>query len=80
MQLGLLARFIITIALLSQLFHLVMVNKQIYSNAFFLYAVGSYMMAYNYYMEDMGQMTYRVMFKIFNSTVIALIGILSMRR
>jgi len=80
MQLGLLARFIITIALLSQLFHLVMVNKQIYSNAFFLYAIGSYMMAYNYYMEDMKQMTYRVMFKIFNSTVIALIAILSMRR
>ena len=80
MQLGLIARFIVTVALLSQLFHLIMVNKQIYSNAFLLYAVGSYIMAYNYYMEDMGQMTYRVMFKIFNSTVIALIGILSMRR
>ena len=80
MQLGLIARFIVTVALLSQLFHLIMVNKQIYSNAFLLYALGSYIMAYNYYMEDMGQMTYRVMFKIFNSTVIALIAILSMRR
>lgn len=80
MQLAIIARIIITLALFSQLVHLITVNKQIYSNAFLFYAVGSYIMAYNYYMEDMNQLSTRVMFKIFNSTVILLIGILSMKK
>lgn len=80
MQISLIARIIVTLALFSQLIHLIIVNKQICSNSFLLYAVGSYLMAYNYYMEDMKKITTRVMFKIFNSTVILLIGILSMKK
>jgi len=80
LQLGLIARILVTLALLGQLIHLAKVNKQIYSNAFLLYALGSYIMAYNYYLEDMKQFSTRVMFKIFNSTVILLIGLLSMKK
>jgi hypothetical protein len=80
MELSLISRFIITLALFSQLIHVITVNKQIYSNAFIVYAIGSYIMAYNYYLEDTKQITYRVMFKLFNSTVILLIGVLSMKK
>ena len=79
-QLSLISRIIVTLALFIQLVHLVKVNKQIYSNAFLLYSAGSYLMAYNYYMEDMRKFSTRVLFKIFNSTVILLIGILSMKK
>ena len=70
-----LARLFITLALLSQLFHL-RKSKQIYSPAFFLYAIGAYMMTYEYYKMD-GRYSNRVMIKIFNSTLILIIALMS---
>jgi hypothetical protein len=70
-----LARLFITIAILSQLFHL-RKSKQVYSPAFFLYSFGSYMMAYDYYRMD-GRYSTRVMFKLFNSTMLLLIALMS---
>jgi hypothetical protein len=54
-------------------------NKFICSTAFFMYAFASYLMAYNYYINDNKQLTERVSFKIFNSTLLLLIAIMSRR-
>jgi len=70
------AKSLITIAILMQLYQL-RTNKNISSNAFFIYALGSYMMAYNYYMEYNKQYTDRVLFRVFNSTMLLSIAILS---
>jgi hypothetical protein len=70
------SRLLITLALLLQLFHLKK-NTQIYSPSFFIYAVASYIMAYEYYKIDK-KYTSRVNFKIFNSTVLLLIAIMTM--
>ena len=70
-----LARLFITMAILSQLFHL-RKNKQIYSPAFFLYALGSYIMTYEYYKMDR-MYSNRVLFKLFNSTMLLLIAVMS---
>ena len=69
------SRLLITLALLLQLLHL-RKNKQVYSPAFFIYSFASYMMAYEYYKMDK-KYTSRVNFKIFNSTVLLLIAIMS---
>jgi hypothetical protein len=79
MRLDYLARIIITGALFSQLLHIIYVNKQIYAPAFIIYAIASYMMAYQYYKDDKFIMTSRLKFKLFNSTILMLIGLLSMR-
>ncbi len=79
MQIDIIARIIVTLSLLSQLWHVIKVNKQIFPIAFICYSFGSYLMAYNYYLSDMNNLTNRVMFKLFNSTVILLIGLLTMK-
>ena len=75
MELSTISRILITIALLMQLFQLRTSNR-INSNAFFIYSFGAYMMAYDYYQEDK-KYSKRVLFKIFNSTVLLLIAIIS---
>ena len=73
-----LARGLITFSLLLQLFS--MVNKKnikINGYAFVTYALSSFLMAYAYKTKDM-YFTNRVLFKIFNSTVLLLIGILAL--
>ena len=70
------AKSLITIAILMQLYQL-RTNKNISSNAFFIYAFASYMMTYNYYMEDNKQYSERAIIKIFNSTMLLLIAIIS---
>jgi len=76
MQLQLISRIVITIAIFAQLIHVIYVNKQIYVPTFIIYAMGSYIMAYCYYREDNFKYTYRTLLKIFNSTVLLLIGLL----
>jgi len=76
MNLGNLSRILITIAILMQVYHFKR-NKNISSNAFFIYAFASYMMTYNYYMEDNKQYSDRAIIKIFNSTMLLLIAIIS---
>jgi hypothetical protein len=70
----------ITIAIFSQLIHVIYVNKEIYVPTFIIYAIGSYIMAYCYYTEDDCKFTHRTLFKIFNSTGLLLIGLLSWKR
>jgi hypothetical protein len=74
-DLSMISRVLITIAILSQLFHL-RKNKQIVPSAFFLYSFASFMMAYEYYKMD-GDMSTRFLFKMFNSTALLLIGIMA---
>jgi hypothetical protein len=75
MDLSMISRVLITIAILSQLFHL-RKNKQIVPSAFLLYSFASYMMAYEYYKMDR-EMSSRFLFKMFNSTALLLIGIMA---
>ena len=70
------SRILITIAILLQLFML-RTSKRLCSNAFFIWAIASYMMTYDYYMKDNKQLSQRVSFKIFNSTMLLLIAIFS---
>ena len=71
-----LSRILISIALLMQLFTLRSSNR-INSNAFFVWALGSYMRTYDYYMKDNKKITQRVSIKLFNSSLVLLIAILS---
>ena len=70
------SRILITIAILLQLYGL-RTSKRINSTSFFMWAIGSYMMTYDYYLKDNKQYTQRVSFKIFNSTMLLLIAIFS---
>jgi len=72
MDMATVARVMITSALLMQLMHLMQKNKTIYSPAFLVYSLGSYLMTYNYYTAD-GEFSSRVLFKLVNSTVLFLI-------
>ena len=76
MELSGICRILITIAILMQLFKL-RTSKNISSNAFFIYSFASYMMAYDYYQKDR-QFSERVLFKMFNSTMLLLVAIFSM--
>lgn len=80
MQLQLISRIVISIAIFAQLIHVIYVNKQIYVPTFILYAMGSYIMTYCYYTEDNFKITHRILFKLFNSTVLLLIGLLCWKR
>jgi hypothetical protein len=80
MDLQVISRIMITVAIFSQLIHVIYVNKQIYVPTFIIYAIGSYIMAYCYYTEDNFKFTYRTLFKIFNSTVLLLIGLLCLKK
>ncbi len=75
MEISMISRVLITIAILMQLFQL-RTNNRVNSNAFFIYSFASYMMAYDYYQKDR-QYTQRVLFKTFNSTMLLLIAIFS---
>lgn len=66
----------ISAALLMQLMHLMQKNKTIYSPAFLVYSLGSYLMAYNYYTID-GEFSSRVLFKLVNSTFLFFISAFS---
>ena len=70
------ARLLISFSLLLQILNL-RKTKLIYSPSFFMYSFASYIMAYEYYKTDK-KYSSRVNFKIFNSTLILLIAILSM--
>ena len=72
MDMATVARVMVTAALLMQLMHLMQKNKTIYSPAFLVYSLGAYLMTYNYYTVD-GEFSSRVLFKLFNSTVLFLI-------
>jgi hypothetical protein len=74
MKVETISRTLITIAILMQLFY-AQKNKRICSSAFFIWSFGAYMMAYDYYIKDNMQYTERVMFKLFNSTVLLLIAV-----
>ena len=74
-DLATISRVFITIAILMQLYTLTS-SKKISSNAFFIYAIASYMMAYDYYIKDK-KYTKRVIAKILNSTLLLLIAIFS---
>ena len=76
MELQHISRILITIAILGQLIHVIYVNKQIYVPTFIIYSIGSYIMSYSYYREDNFNITSRVKFKIFNSTILLLIGLI----
>lgn len=76
LDLATLSRILITIALLLQLLHL-RKNKTIYYPTFIIFSFASYIMSYEYYKADR-EYSSRVLFKIFNSTILLLIGILSM--
>lgn len=80
MELQHISRVLITIAILAQLLHVIYVNKQIYVPTFIIYAIGSYIMSYSYYREDNFNITSRVQFKIVNSTLLLLIGLLCLTR
>ena len=66
-----------TLALILQIVSLRSSNR-VNSNAFFLYAVASYLMAYEYYKKD-GQLTSRVKFIIVNSTLFLLIAVMTIK-
>lgn len=70
------SRILISIALVLQLFNLKK-NKFIYSPSFLILSLGSYMMAYKYYKINT-KYTSRVIFKLFNATILLLISIFSM--
>jgi hypothetical protein len=76
MEFSTISRTLITIAILMQLFKL-RTSKNVSSNAFFIYSFASYMMVYDYYQKDR-QFTERVLFKMFNSTMLLLVAIFSM--
>ena len=69
-------KFIYVIALLLQLNHL-RTSKRILPLTFILLAIAGYIIAYEYYKRD-GKYTTRVYIRIFNATVILLIGLMSM--
>ena len=75
LDLGTFVRVMITFALLLQLNHL-RTSKRVYPLTFMLWALASYIMSYEYYKQD-GKYTSRVYFKIFNATLILLIGFMS---
>ena len=72
MDIATVSRVMIMAALLMQLMHLMQKNKTIYSPAFLVYSLGAYLMTYDYYTID-GAFSSRVLFKLFNSTVLFLI-------
>ncbi len=76
MEFSTISRTLITIAILMQLFKL-RTSKNVSSNAFFIYSFASYTMVYDYYQKDR-QFTERVLFKMFNSTMLLLVAIFSM--
>jgi hypothetical protein len=80
MDLQVISRIMITVAIFSQLIHVIYVNKQIYVPTFILYAMSNYIMAYCYYEEDNFKITHRILLKLFNSTVLLFIGLLCWKR
>jgi hypothetical protein len=76
MDLEIISRLLITIGILSQLIHLLYVNKKLFAPSFFIYALGSYIMTYSYYISDR-MYSSRVLFKILNSTLLLLISFFS---
>lgn len=74
-----LSRSLITFSLLLQLFTMVTKkNIKINGYAFVTYSFSSFLMAYVYKTKDV-YFTNRVLFKIFNSTVLFIIGILALK-
>lgn len=74
LDLALLARILISAALLLQLASL-RHSKRVNPAAFLLYALASYLMASQYYQADGQRLTSRVLFKIVNSTLLLLIAL-----
>lgn len=67
------SRLIIAAALLLQIWHL-QKNKQIYPPTFFLFSLGAFLMAYDYYRIDR-IVTNRILFKIINASLLLCVGI-----
>jgi hypothetical protein len=68
------ACWIVTLALFTQLYHLMNISKRVSANAFFMLAVALYLMAYNYYAIDV-MFSQRVIHKLVNGSIALLIGV-----
>ena len=66
--------WIVSVALFTQLYHLISVNKRVNCYAFYLLAIALYLMAYNYYSVD-NMYSQRVIHKIVNGSISLLIGV-----
>jgi len=66
--------WIVTLALFTQLYHLMNINKRVSCYAFYILAVALYLMAYNYYSIDY-MLSSRVIHKLVNGTIALLVGV-----
>lgn len=66
--------WIVSLALFTQLYHLMNINKRVSCYAFYMLAIAIYLMAYNYYSIDY-MLSSRVIHKLVNGTIALLIGV-----
>ncbi len=66
--------WIVSLALFTQLYHLINVNKRVNCYAFYLLAFALFLMGYNYYSVD-GMFSSRVIHKLVNGSIALLVAV-----
>ena len=75
-----LIRILISYALFSQVMYMLYYNsKKVLASSFYIFSVGTFLMAYKYYLDDNNKMTSRTYFKSINAIMIFIIGYLAMK-